>query len=350
MEEQPLISKIQLLKEMKPAEGRVLSLRSRVAFRMEMDRKKDLLNRGIFTLQELLGFWSQAQPQPAFRLVQGLVVAMLVIMGGGTLTTWAAMQSLPGSPLYPVKLAVEQARVSASLSEDNQLKLQAELADRRLQELSDVVNSRESSEQKADKAVQVVAGIQDQLITVMPKAGVKVEPQRALATAKIMSEKASQAGKALATAKEALPTNLPDLNAKLAEATQAAEKAGMAALETMVTNANPSDEEKKELTAKLSEEVEKTKGLIKAKEQKVAQQNSLADKLPIRAVLINQFEQSLDLLDKANSALKKSDFKGALEMLKAAKAIDSGADEMAQNAANSRAQAAGSNATSSPVK
>src|SRR3989344_6610383 len=316
MEDNELITKIQLLKAIKPSEDWVLSCRAKLAFRLEMDRKKSLLNKDVFVLRELFAFWSNSERQPSFNWAHSLAVAVLVVLGGGVLTVWAAGQSLPGSPLYPVKLTIERARVSTSFSDESRLKLQTELADARLQELTDVVRGNDSVDRKVEKISQVADSIQNQLSTVneqLPKAGSKIEPQKALAAAKMVSDKASEAGKALAVAKEGLSGDIkPDLSAKLADATQAVEETGIMALETMVANQDASNVKNKDIAAKLAEAIKKTEDGVQAKEQKIAQVNSFADKSPIRAVLINQFEQSLDLLDKAKEALAKSDFKGAL--------------------------------------
>ena len=59
MNEQELISKIQLLKEIKPSEDWVLSCRGRLAFRLEMDRKKDILTKDTSALKELFDFLSK---------------------------------------------------------------------------------------------------------------------------------------------------------------------------------------------------------------------------------------------------------------------------------------------------
>ena len=335
MNEQELISKIQLLKEIKPSEDWVLSCRAKLAFRLEMDRKKSLLNKDVFVLRELFAFWGKSEAQLSFNWAHSMAVAVMVVLGGGILTTWAAGQSLPGSPLYPVKLTIERARVSASFSDESRLKLQAELADARLQELTDVVKSNDSDDQKVAKMSQVAKSIQDQLSTVnkqSPKAGAKIEPQKVLAAAKMVSDKASEAGKTLAAAKESISGDIkPDLSAKLADATQAVEEAGITALETMVANQDASNVKNEDIAIKLSEAIKKIEESIQAKEQKITQTNSLVDKSPIRAVLINQFEQSLDLLDKARGNLFRNDFKGSLDMLKAAMAIDDGTNKMTQD-------------------
>lgn len=343
MNEQELISKIQLLKAIKPTEEWVLSCRAKLAFRLEMNRKKDILRQDTFALKELFAFLGSAQKQPSWRWAHSLIIAIMVVLSGGALTTWAAVQSQPGSPLYPVKLAIERARVSASLSEESRLKLQVQLADTRLQELKVVVNSQDDADQKAEKMSQVAASIQDQLVSAnnqLPKSGTVIEPKEALATAKIVSDRATQASRALVAAKESLPDEIePNIKLKLAEATEAVEKTGIAALEAIIINQGVSSSTKEEIITKLDNEIKLVAERVKTKEKKIADSDSFADRLPklslalpIRAVLINQLEQVLDLLDKAKEALANDDASGALELLKAARAIDKGADKMTEEA------------------
>ncbi|HRY52402.1 MAG TPA: hypothetical protein P5089_00945 [Candidatus Portnoybacteria bacterium] len=336
MEDKELITKIQVLKEIKPSEDWVLSCRGKLAFRLEMGRKQDLLKKDTSTLKELFAFLGNTNRQPSFNLAYSLFIAALVVLGGGGATVWAAAQSLPGSPLYPVKLVMEKARVQMSLSAESRLQLQTQIADTRLQELEFVVNGQDSDALKVEKIFQVAEGMQDQLTIAndeLPKVGDKAEPQKSLAVAKMVSDKASQASKAIIAAKESLSSDMKsDLTAKLSDAVKAAEKTGLAALEAMIMSQDISSTTKAEIAVKLQEEIKNTEEQVLVKEQKIAQANSFADKLPIRAVLINQFEQIHDLLDKAAESLNKGDFSGTLEMLKAAKAIDDGTDKVTENA------------------
>ncbi len=301
-----------------------------------MNRKKDILAKDTFALKELFAFLGAAQRQSSWQWAHSLIIAIMVVLGGGALTAWAAAKSLPGSPFYPIKLAIEQARVSASLSEESRFQLQVKLADNRLEELNAVVNSQDGDEQKAEKLSQVAASLQDQFSLAnnqLPKAGADTEEKKALATAKMVSEKASQTGKALVAAKDSLSAEVkPEIRIKLAEAAEAVEKTGIAALEAIIANQGVSSSTKEEIIAKLDEEIQLVIDRVESKEKLIADRDSFADRLPIRAVLINQFEQVLDLLDKAKEALSNDDASGALEMLKAARAIDSGADKMAQEA------------------
>lgn len=333
MNDQELISKIQELKVIKPTEEWVLSCRAKLAFRLEMSRKKDILRQDASTLKELFTFLGGAQKHQTFQWVHSLIIAVMVVLSGGAATAWAAMNSMPGSPLYPVKLAIEKARVSASLSEESRLELQVKLADTRLQELDAVVKSQDNADQKAEKLSQVAAGIQDQLMVANAKSGAAIEPNKALATARIVSNRATQASRALAAAKDSLIDEVkPEIKQKLTEAAEAVDKTGIAALEAIITNQGVSSTTKDEIIAKLDEEIKLVADRVESKEKKIADTESFADRLPIRAVLINQFEQVLELLDKARVALAKDNVAGALEMLKAAKAIDSGTDKMSQEA------------------
>jgi len=351
MNEQELINRIQLLKQVSPKEDWVISTRAKLAFRMEMERKKNLLNHDLFAFKELFSFLSISQPRLSFNAVYGVIIAFGLVLGGGAVTTLAAIQSSPGSSLYPVKLSIEKARLIASLSEESKIQVQTEIADKRLQELSVVVASQESAEQKAEKVTQVVDNIQEQLASASNQLP-KVEPQKAVAAAKAVSEKANQFSKALATAKESLPSNIkPELDTKIAEVAETAQQANMKALETMIANQNSAEVKKEDIIARLNETIAKTQEQVDAREKKISEEISFADKLPIRAVLINQTEQSRELLEKAKQAILANDLTGALQFVKAVKAIEAGAEKMVKNAdkaiSDEAAKIQNQNATSS---
>lgn len=341
MEDLELIKKIKLLRDIKPQEEWVILARARLAFRLEMARKQDLLKKDLFALSGLFSFWRVKQPQLAFRPLYGLIIALGVILSGGSFAVWAAQASLPGSPLYPIKIAVEKARIFTSFSDEGRLQVQAEITDNRVQELKAITNNQDSASQKAGLITQVVKNLQDQLATVnqLPKPDASAEPQKAVMAARVVSEKAKQAGQAIADVKNSLSTNSDNnLSNKLAEASEAADQTGLQALETIINSDQVlSEEEQSDLADKINQLIDKTRNQIIVREEKMNAQMALADKLPIRAVLINQNEQAKGLLDKAGELVKNGDFKGAMEMLKAARSIDIGAEKMTQDSVNSSA-------------
>jgi len=74
---------------------------------------------------------------PRWATVVSLVLGLLMV-GGGTVA--AAGGSMPDSPLYPVKLATEQVRLTLTPSQIGKARLCAELADRRVTEIVHMAN------------------------------------------------------------------------------------------------------------------------------------------------------------------------------------------------------------------
>jgi hypothetical protein len=83
---------------------------------------------------------------PRWAVAVGAVL-LVFVLGGGTVV--AADGSMPGSPLYPVKLVTENVRVSLAGSEEKKVELYAVLADRRITELDYLVANGESANMEA---------------------------------------------------------------------------------------------------------------------------------------------------------------------------------------------------------
>jgi hypothetical protein len=85
------------------------------------------------------------QPQKSFgwrwrwTTVVPIVMALMMASGGGILA--ASASSLPGQPLYGVKLAVEQVRVNLETSEEGKLRVYAAQAERRVNEVVALADS-----------------------------------------------------------------------------------------------------------------------------------------------------------------------------------------------------------------
>ena len=78
-------------------------------------------------------------PRSSVEFIRGPVMALasvfVVLLGGSLASVTAAEGSIPGDLLYPVKLATEQARIFMEPEAPNQLRLKAEFAERRGQEI-----------------------------------------------------------------------------------------------------------------------------------------------------------------------------------------------------------------------
>ncbi|MDP2931106.1 MAG: DUF5667 domain-containing protein, partial [Chloroflexota bacterium] len=69
------------------------------------------------------------------------IVLAVLLAGGGTVA--AASTSMPDSPLYPVKLAAEQAQMAITTSNIGKTELYARLADRRVAEITYIVDKKD---------------------------------------------------------------------------------------------------------------------------------------------------------------------------------------------------------------
>lgn len=83
----------------------------------------------------LLGSLSPQFSGP-YRWAMGAAAALLLVVLAGTSAVAASSNSVPGETLYPVKLAVEQARLNATFGHQAKAQLHASLASRRAQEMS----------------------------------------------------------------------------------------------------------------------------------------------------------------------------------------------------------------------
>jgi len=340
MEEKDLVSKIVLLKDIKPKEYWVVSCRSRLAFRIEMERKKALLNKDIFALEELFSFWRVFNFNRTFKTlyISAILFALLVCSGG--VTVFAAMKSLPGSSLYPVKLAVEKARTLVASSQESKIKLQSELTNTRLQELKQIVEAPDSLGQKTAQVDQVVGQIQQQLATFkdqLPQAKDNGS-QKSVETAKMVGEKVSQIEKALVQAQKSLNSDSgQNLNNKISEATAAADKTSDQALEIIVNNksqASPAD--KQAALAKIEENINNARIEEKMIKEKISligiKASSGVEAILVidKSVVDDQLKKASDLLDKAANSLKQQDAQTAFKLLGAAKEILKSAENLTE--------------------
>jgi len=332
------IGKIVFLKEIKPNNNWVIFNRANLVLKMEMEHKKDLLNKDLFALKELFSnFRIEIQPKRSFRWAWAIPMGLALIFVLSGLTAWASMKSLPGSPLYSVKITVENAYLLLA-SGENKNRLQSEMAGRRLQELKTVLNNPGSIDDKNEKVNEVVDRLQQQLIddkAQLPSNSGSANVGKSVIVAKEVAARAEQVKKGLVETKQSLA---PDINSnlsnKLAEVTDAADQNSLQALETMINGPDSTVADKDEIMNKFSD-------IIKEKEAKVnnlisedtlSLATSTADKFPINAVLVNQSDQAKELLDQIKKDMADNDLKAALETLKTLNEIIGGAERIITNA------------------
>jgi len=89
-----------------------------------------------------------------------IIVLVLLLAGGGVVS--AAGNSMPDNPLYPVKLAAEEAQLALTPSDTDKAKLNAEFADRRVTEIIYTANRGDAQKieaitQRLDKRLTKLA-------------------------------------------------------------------------------------------------------------------------------------------------------------------------------------------------
>ncbi len=100
--------------------------RARYQFRSALQEMEGKRSRPLFS-------WL-----PQWATVVTIALVFLLVAGGGTVA--AAGNSMPDNPLYPVKLATEQVRLTLTFSDMGKAELYAKLADKRVAEIVRMVN------------------------------------------------------------------------------------------------------------------------------------------------------------------------------------------------------------------
>ena len=120
--------------------------------------------RARYEFRSALGATATRRRLPSFglrpRWVMALmVIAIILVAGGGTAA--AASNSMPDSPLYPVKLATEQVRLTLTPSDMGKARLCATLADRRVAEIICMANKGDA------RRVELVTQRLDERLTML---------------------------------------------------------------------------------------------------------------------------------------------------------------------------------------
>jgi hypothetical protein len=165
---------------------------------------------------------------------------------------------------------------------------------------------------------EAVINIQKQLLTIkeeLPKLE-NARGSRVVEMAKKIDESASQAQVILSQA-SAFPDASQNLTDKIAEATEAADKASVRALGVLVEKQTEFSDaiNSEELLAKLSEKAEATSDKLSEMEV-IISDNGFRKQFPKNAdLIIGLFEKAEDMLKEAESALAENDISAGLQAI-----------------------------------
>lgn len=120
-----------------------------------------------------------------------LLIAASLVLGGGGVTVAAAQSTIPGDPLYAVKLWSEDLRMDLATNNETQYELALDFADRRVEEIQELLQSGETLSETAQmhlqtqltQAIQAALGLPDEkAVLALEQIRTRMETQLQLVT------------------------------------------------------------------------------------------------------------------------------------------------------------------------
>lgn len=197
-----LIAKIKELKKIQPDEKWVGFCRTQIISRIQEEKT------------EPVGGFASSLWQLFYQPATAVISAAFVFVVMGAMATIAAKDSLPGDYAYPLKITFEKAQITMVLDETARTKKEAEITNRRVDELTEVIRQPLSeNNSRVEKAVEQLG---EQLSTAkktIPKLRGKMEDmtkgesQKIAEAAKAVQDSAAKVEEVLAEVKGSLSEN-----------------------------------------------------------------------------------------------------------------------------------------------
>lgn len=184
-------------------------------------------SKNIFDLATFI--FPKEQLRLATRTATVLTLVLGIVFSGSITTVSAALNSIPGDFLYPLKLMTEGAQVRLASGDTEKAELHVEFASRRIQEVVKI-NEEESLDNKARTAV-AVEGFKQEMVTVNQYME-QSEPELAAAIAKIVDAKSEEHEQILNTVEKTISDT--ESRGVVTEAKTVAENTGIKAIEVIV--------------------------------------------------------------------------------------------------------------------
>lgn len=133
----------------------------------------------------------------------GVLFALFVAVMGSAMGVFASVDSLPGDPLYRVKLASERARLSFAGSDEEQARLFVEFSGRRADEVSRILEKPATVLREA-QVKEAVSNLRWQVTSVRTKLSAlhKEQKDEAVPLAKLVDRKVTDVEETLSASKE----------------------------------------------------------------------------------------------------------------------------------------------------
>lgn len=231
-----IIKKIKLLRTVEPDEN--FRKTNRDILLMQIKNTLDVAQKTNNILLEALKIFL---PWSLFATMARSALVLFLIFGlalGSVLSVSAAEASLPGDPLYPLKLVTEKIQVSLTFKEEKKTEMHVELAGKRIDEVKKIKDKAEPPVQKSKKINVAVGKFKEEIENVKAKLEVldkKVESQKVVEVAKIIDTKVSEYQDTLEKVVDELePPVKKDIKEEINQGLETVEKIGEKALEVIV--------------------------------------------------------------------------------------------------------------------
>lgn len=243
--EKDLIQSLKQLKKAEPNQNWVIFCRENLIAKFPTQEREAKKSSKSFDFVSIFRHFKF--PRLALRPVAVLSVIFLLIFGTGLTALSMAKNSLPGDRLYPLKIALEQARLWTTTSAEGRAQVQSEIIAVRVKELRKVIESGSSIKDKTPQIEEAVSNLQRHLSGLkdeLPKLEEKTEQKKIV-------EVANNAAEADQVLSQATLNLSPEMEGKLTEKiTEAADNltaisSSLAALVETVDSESPAQEEPK---------------------------------------------------------------------------------------------------------
>lgn len=260
MNSNDIISKLNSLKEIEPNENWVASVRERILTNAPINdiamnfhyQKPSNIDKITYALETITG---------KYKYIPSIASMAIILLVGSFITVTAAKTSLPGDPLYSVKLTNENI-ILAVTSDDEKPKVEMEIAGKRLEELAEISKKASDSDQQA-KVEQLVNNFQEKIVSAndkMTKISQKSEKKKVAKVAKVINNQSEKYTELLSKTSEGLPNIVKEkVNEKIASALDITEKVNTDSLLILVESNEDIDDKEisnEEITSMILKKVE----------------------------------------------------------------------------------------------
>lgn len=282
--------------------------------------------------------WFATAARPAYALA----AMALVMFAGGLFSISAASEATPGSMLYTVKLVGEKTQFALVRKPEERMRLHAVLAERRAQELTQVVTS------DAARAGAVALSLMNEVEEIKAKLGEieRDQPQAALAIAREVEVHTRQLREQLESAKQTVAQGSQSTNDTLDAALYSVDQTELAALRAIAKGQSTGDADEdeaiqREVARKVADKIAQTKEKIAATEEGLdavvsaglgRSDRSISVATPIQALAQSKTQAASASIAEAEAFLKEANVTEALDKLTQGEELLAEANVAAQEA------------------